>query len=143
MFISNRALQGQPTLPYTDNIIWANQDVFVTLSFVDRLGVPVIPTSLAVECDDLTNAIDMFGPIQLPSGGGTANGIISPAFAAVMTIQIQASLWNMSYPYQGSQICQLNWVAIAPDSTTSNPFQTQKVDIVSLCSIATVSGNVP
>lgn len=142
VMISNRALQGQPTLPYADTIIWAGQDVFATLSFVDRTGTAVAPTSLALEIDDLSNALDMYGPASLPAGGGTYPGapITSPAFAAVMIVQIPASIMVMSYPYQGSQIVQLSWTATAVDSVTGNTFQFKKVDIISLCAIATASG---
>lgn len=143
VMISNRALQGQPTLPYTDNVIWAGQDVFPTLSFVDRTNTPVVPTSLKLQIDDLTNALTMFGPYAFLSGGGVipAQPVGYPAFAAQMVIQIPASIMQMSYPYQGSQIMQLIWTATALDSGTGNPFTFQKVDIVSLCSIATPGGN--
>lgn len=142
VMISNRQLQGQPSLPYTDNVIWAGQDVFPTLSFVDRLQVPVVPTSLMFEIDDLTNATGMYGPYTFPSVGGVipAAPIGSPAFAATMTIQIPASIMVMTNPYQGSQIVQIKWQATALDSTTGVAFQINKVDIISLCAIATVSG---
>lgn len=142
VMISNRSLQGQPTLPYTDNIIWSNQDVFVTLTFVDRTQTPVVPNTLALEIDDLSNALDMYGPATLPPGGGTypSSPITSPAFASTMIVQIPASIMVMSYPYQGSQIVQLTWTATANDSVTGNLFQFRKVDIVSLCAIATASG---
>lgn len=143
VMISNRALQGQPTLPYTDNIIWAGQDVFATLTFIDRSQVPVAPTSLVLEIDDLSNAVSMFGPYTLPSAGGVipTTPIASGAFASTMLIQIPASIMQMSYPYQGSQIVQLKWTAKAVDSVSSSSFQFQKVDIISLCAIATPGGN--
>lgn len=142
VMISNRTLQGQPTLPYADNVIWAGQDIFPTLTFIDRLQVPVVPTSLVVEIDDLTNAINMFGPYTFPSGGGVipAAPIGSPAFASSMLIQLPPSIMQMSYPYQGSQIVQVSWRATALDSVTGVSFQIRKVDIISLCQIATVSG---
>jgi len=142
MFVSNRALQGQPTLPYTDNILWAGQDVFAAMSFLDRTHTPVVPTSLQLEIDDLTNAVIMFGPYIFPSGGGNypAQACTSSVFATEMLVQIPASAMVMTYPYQGSQICQLSWTYTAFDSVTGNQFQAQKVDVVSLCSIATVSG---
>lgn len=142
VMISNRQLQGQPTLPYTDNVIWAGQDVFTTLSFVDRTQTPVVPTSLAVEIDDLTNAISMFGPYTFLSAGGVipAQPLGYPAFASVMLVDIPPGIMQMTYPFQGSQIVQLKWKATALDSVTGNSFQIVKVDIVSLCEIATVSG---
>lgn len=142
VMISNRQLQGQPTLPYTDNVIWAGQDIFPTLNFVDRSQVPVVPTSLMFEIDDLTNAISMFGPYTFPSGGGVipTAPIGSPAFAATMTIQIPPGIMQMTYPFQGSQIVQIKWQATALDSVTGVSFQINKVDIISLCEIATVSG---
>lgn len=143
VMISNRALQGQPTLPYTDNIVWAGQDVFPTLTFVDRTQTPVVPTSLMLEIDDLTNAVAMFGPYTFPAGGGVipAAPVGSPAFANTMLIQIPASIMQMSYPYQGSQICQLKWTATALDSVTGTSFTFKKIDVISLCAIATPGGN--
>jgi len=142
VMISNRQLQGQPTLPYTDNIIWAGQDVFPTLTFVDRLQVPVVPTSLKFEIDDLTNAVSMFGPYTFPPAGGNIPTVPigSPAFATTMLIQIPPGIMQMTYPFQGSQIVQIKWQATALDSITSQPFTIAKVDIISLCEIATVSG---
>jgi hypothetical protein len=140
--ISNRQLQGQPTLPYTDNIIWAGQDIFPTLTFVDRTQTPVVPTSLMIEIDDLTNAVSMFGPYTCLSAGGVipTQPIGYPAFASTMLFQLPASLMQMTYPFQGSQIVQIKWKATALDSVTGNSFQIVKVDIISLCEIATVSG---
>lgn len=141
--ISNRALQGQPTLPYTDNVIWAGQDVFPTLVFVDRTQTPVVPTSLMLEIDDLTNALAMFGPYTFPPAGGNIPTVPvgSPAFASSMLIQIPPGIMQMSYPYQGSQIVQLKWTATAVDSVTGQSFQFKKIDVVSLCAIATPGGN--
>lgn len=138
--ISNRALQGQPTLPYTDNILLAGQDVFATLTFLDKNGVPVAPTALTLEITDLTNGQTMLGPTVLSPTGGTSPVMYS-IFATSMTIQVPASIMVMTYPNQGSQICELVWTAKAVDSVTSTAFQFKKVDIISLCSVATASGN--
>lgn len=137
--ISNRALQGQPSLPYTDNIVWAGQDIFVDMTFLDHTGQPVVPTSVSLEIDDLTNSVAMLGPISL-APAGEASPVFSPAFATQMLVQIPASVMVMTFPYEGSQICQFKWTFTALDLTNGRPFQADKVDIVSLCAISTVSG---
>ncbi len=128
MVISNRALQGQPSLPYAEHFILAGNDVFVDLAFLDHTLTGVTPTSLIYQIDDMTNSVNMLPPT-----------VLSPT-SDLFTLQIPGSVMVMTYPYEGSQICQISYTMIAIDSVTSNPFTTKKVDIVELCAIATPTG---
>lgn len=139
--IGNRYLQGQPILPYTNVKTYQGADIFLDVEFVDHTNTPVVPTSIQLEIDDLTNAQAMLGPITLTPAGSTSGSAIYPAFAASWNIQISASIMQMTFPYEGSQICQLKFAFTAIDSITGQPFTGPAVAIVELCSLATVSGS--
>ena len=116
------------------------------LQFVDHTNTPVIPTSISIEIDDITNSVVLpnCGPITLnPSGAvGTASSPFTyPAFAASMYLQVLASAWQMTFPYIGSQLCQVGMQFTAVDSVTGQPFtSTAVIAIIELCALATVSG---
>jgi len=141
LITGNRSLQGSPTFPYPNVKSYAGQDLFLDVAFVDHTNTAVVPTSIQFEMDDITNAIDMEGPITLASGGSTTAPLYYGAFAATMTIQIAGSLMQMSYPYQGSQICQLKFLFTAVDTVTGQSFSGIAIVIDELGAAPTVSGS--
>src|SRR5271166_3546279 len=105
MVIGNRYLQGSPILPYANVKAYPGTDLFMDLQFVDHTNTPVVPTSVSIEIDDITNSVVMAGPTTLSSGGSTAAPFLYPAFAGTMYIQVSGSVWQMTFPYIGSQLC--------------------------------------
>lgn len=141
MPIGNRYLQGQPILPYANVKAYPGTDLFLDLQFVDHTNTPVVPTSVSIEIDDITNSVVMAGPTTLTSSGSSAAPLFYPAFAASMTLQVAGSVWQMTFPYVGSQLCQVGMQFTALDSVTGQPFTSNAViAIVELCALATVSG---
>jgi hypothetical protein len=144
MPIGNRYIQGQPILPYANVKAYPNTDIFMDLQFVDHTNTPVIPTDIRIEIDNISNTSIIAGPTTLVSTGaiGTAGVPFTyPAFAASMYLQVLASAWSMTYPYQGSQLCQVGMQFTATDTVTGQPFtSTAIIAIIELCAIATVSG---
>jgi hypothetical protein len=146
MPIGNRYLQGQPILPYANVKAYPNTDLFMDLQFVDHTNTPVIPTDIRIEIDDITNSVVLpsCGPTTLNAAGaiGTASlPFTYPAFAATMYLQVLASAWQMTFPYIGSQLCQVGMQFTAIDSVTGQPFtSTAVIAIIELCALATVSG---
>jgi hypothetical protein len=144
--IGNRYLNGSPILPYANVKAYPNTDLFMDLQFVDHTNTPVIPTSIAIEIDDITNSVVLpnCGPIALnPAGAIGTVGLpfTYPAFAATMYLQVLASAWQMTFPYIGSQLCQVGMQFTAIDTVTGQPFtSTSVVAIIELCALATVSG---
>lgn len=144
--IGNRYLQGSPILPYANVKAYPNTDIFMDLQFVDHTNTPVIPTSISIEIDDITNSVVLpnCGPIILnPAGavGSAGSPFTYPAFAATMYLQVLASAWQMTFPYIGSQLCQVGMQFTAVDSVTGQPFtSTAVVAVIELCALATVSG---
>lgn len=139
--VGNRYLQGQPILPYANVKAYQGYDLFLDVEFVDHTNTPVIPTSIQFEMDDLTNAQTMIGPMSLSPGGASGGPVLYPAFAASWYIQIAAAALQMTFPYQGSQICQLKFSFSAIDSVTGASFTGPGLAIVELCSLATASGS--
>jgi hypothetical protein len=140
--IGNRYLNGQPILPYANVKAYPGTDLFLDLQFVDHTNTPVVPTSISIEVDDITNSVIMAGPATLTSAGApTGSPFAYPAFASTWPLQITASAWQMTYPYVGSQLCQVGMQFTAIDSVTGQPFTSNTiVAIVELCALATVSG---
>lgn len=144
--IGNRYLQGSPILPYANVKAYPNTDLFMDLQFVDHTNTPVVPTSISIEIDDITNSVVLpnCGPITLnPAGaiGSASSPFTYPAFAATMYLQVLASAWQMTFPYIGSQLCQVGMQFTAIDSVTGQPFtSTAVVAVIELCALATVSG---
>jgi hypothetical protein len=146
--IGNRYLQGSPVLPYAHFMAYQNTDIFFDLQFVDHTQTPVTPTAISIEIDDLTNSIAMLNPTILNPAGNSVAGppwLFYPVFGPTsMYLQIQAPIWTMSFPYIGSQVCQVGMTFTATDSVTGQPFtSTQVVAIVEMVSVATVSGQTP
>lgn len=144
MVIGNRYLQGSPILPYANVKAYPGTDLFMDLQFVDHTNTPVIPTSISIEIDDITNSVVMAGPSTLSAAGaiGTVGVPFTyPAFAASMYLQVLGSAWNMTFPYIGSQLCQVGMSFTAVDSVTGQSFTSNAViAIIELCALATVSG---
>jgi hypothetical protein len=144
--IGNRYLQGTPILPYANVKAYPNTDIFFDLQFVDHTNTPVIPTDIRIEIDDISSATVTManGPTILnPSGaiGTPALPFTYPAFAATMYLQVLASAWQMTFPYVGSQLCQVGMQFTAIDTVTGQPFtSTSIIAIIELCALATVSG---
>jgi hypothetical protein len=130
MVISNRALQGQPVLPYPQHYILAGNDVFIDLAFLDHTLTGITPVSLVYQIDDLTNSVNMLPP-TIPSPFPTSD---------LYTLQIPGSVMVMTFPYEGSQVCQISYTMTAIDSVTGNTFTSKKVDVVELCAISTPTG---
>lgn len=139
--IGNRYLQGQPILPYPQIKAYQNSDLFLDVAFFDHVMVPVVPTSIQLEIDDITNAQAMFGPSPLVAGGSIVAPLLYPAFSAAFTMQVAASVMQMTFPYEGSQMCQFKFSFTAIDSITGNLFTAPALVLVELCSAATVSGS--
>ncbi len=141
MPIGNRYLQGQPILPYANVKAYPGTDIFMDFSFVDHTNTPVVPTSISIEIDDITNSVVMAGPSTLSAAGSNASPFIYPAFASTMYLQVSGSVWQMTFPYIGSQLCQVGAQFTAIDSVTGQPFTSNAViAIIELCALATVSG---
>jgi hypothetical protein len=142
--IGNRYLQGQPILPYANVKAYPGTDIFMDLQFVDHTNTPVVPTSISIEIDDITNSVVMAGPTTLSAAGATGSAGVPftyPVFASSMYLQCLASMWNMTFPYIGSQLCQVGMQFTAVDSVTGQPFtSTAVIAIIELCALATVSG---
>lgn len=135
MTINNRGLAGQPVLPYTDNRAYAGTDLFCDLTFLDHTMTDVVPSSFKWQLDDITNDINMVPLTTVTPTGGTL-----PPY--VYTLQIPASSMHMTYPYQGSQLCQLSIVAIITDSVTGvTTTQIVGLAILELCAIQTPGGS--
>lgn len=139
--IGNRYLQGQPILPYPAIKTYQNADVFLDLAFVDHTQTPVVPTSIQLEVDDITNAEAMFGPSPLVITGSTTAPLYYPAFSSAFTLQVAGAIMQMTFPYEGSQLCQFKFSFTAVDSVTGNVFTAPALVLVELCSAATVSGS--
>lgn len=144
MVIGNRYLQGSPILPYANVKAYPGTDLFMDLQFVDHTNTPVIPTSISIEIDDITNSVVMAGPATLNAAGAVGSAgtpFTYPAFAASMYLQVLGSAWSMTFPYVGSQLCQVGMQFTALDSVTGQPFTSNAVvAVVELCALATVSG---
>jgi hypothetical protein len=124
MPINNRGLAGQTILPYIDYRSYAGADVFLDLTFLDHAGVLQTPASLNYRLDDLTNALVMVTQTSITPTGST------------QTIQIPGSVLQMSKTWQGSQLCQLIFTAVLPDTSTI-----KNVTILELCATQTPGGN--
>ena len=142
--IGNKYLQGEPILPYANVKAYPNTDIFMDLAFVDHTNTPVVPISISIEIDDITNSVVMAGPATLNAAGavGTAASPFTyPAFAAQMYLQCLASMWAMTFPYVGSQKCQVGMQFTYTDSVSGQVCTgTSVVAIIELCALATVSG---
>jgi hypothetical protein len=138
--IGNRYLQGQPILPYVNVKAYQSSDVFLDVEFVDHTQTPVIPTSMQLEIDDITNAQAMLGPVTLNPAGAGSGTLLYPAFAASWNLQVTGAVMQMTFPYEGSQLCQFKFAFTAIDTVTGQPFTAPAIVMVELCSAATVSG---
>lgn len=147
LIIGNRGLQGGPMLPYSRISQYAGNDAFIPLVFLDRQRVPVVPTSIKVELDDLTNSVAMDnGPLTLNAAGAATASYTYPAFTSgsptPWLLQANAAIMQMTYPYEGSQICKLKVVFVAADSVTANTFTDVIEWIIELVASPTVSGSL-
>lgn len=147
LIIGNRGLQGSPNLPYLQDTQLANADAYVGYVFLDRVNQPVVPISIKVELDDLTNNVQMDnGPVTLNPAGASTVDYIYPAFTnggnPQWQLQLTAALMQMTYPYQGSQICKLTLVWTGLDSVLGNPFTGRFENIIELVATPTVSGTL-
>jgi hypothetical protein len=147
LIIGNRGLQGSPNLPYLQDTTYAGEDTYLQYVFLDRTMTPVMPLTIRVELDDLTNSQNMDGgPNTLNSAGASSNFYIYPAFSSGANppweLQLTANVMQMTYPYEGSQICKLKVVWTAVDSVLGNPFTGVFENIIELVSTPTVSGSL-
>jgi hypothetical protein len=147
LIIGQRGLQGSPNLPYLQDTVLAGTDTYLGYVFLDRTNTPVVPISIKVELDDLTNSINMDnGPITLNAAGASTTNYIYPAFSSGATapweLQLTAALMQMTYPYIGSQICQLKLVWTGVDSVLGNPFTGTFMNVIELVATPTVSGSL-
>jgi hypothetical protein len=147
LIIGNRGLQGGPNLPYLQDTVLAGSDTYMAFVFLDRTNTPVVPTSIKVELDDLTNAQNMDnGPNTLNSAGASGTNYIYPAFTSGANppweLQLTAALMQMTYPYEGSQICKLKVLWTGADSVLGNPFTGVFENIIELVATPTVSGSL-
>lgn len=151
LIIGNRALQGGPMSPYAqspNDAMYAGVDQYLPIVFLDRARVPVQPLTINVEMDDWTNSVVMDGgPQALSSSGSNSGNYLYPAFGSggagnPWVLQIAGSVLQMTYPYEGSQICKLKFVWTARDSVLSNPFTEVNEYIFELVASPTVSGNL-
>lgn len=148
LIIGNRGLQGSPNLPYLQDTTYAGEDTYLNYTFLDRTNTPVTPVTISIELDDLTNSINMDqGPNPLLAAGASTTKYIYQAFSSgangvPWVLQATAAVMQMTYPYQGSQICKLKLVFTALDSVYSNPFTGIFENIIELVSSPTVSGGL-
>lgn len=129
MPISNLGLQGRPTTPYIDVRSFVGADVFIALVFLDHTMTQVEPTAIQYELDDITNVVNMVPPTT-----------ITPSATVPQTLQIPGSVMQLTYPWQGSQLCQIKMVATVTDSVTGNPAQVVGTAIIELVAIQTPTG---
>lgn len=126
--INNRGLEGQPVLPFPQVRVYAGDDVFVPMTFLDWTKAPQTPTLLTYQLDDITNAINMIPSTTVTTGLGSS-----------YTLQLPGSSMNMDMQWQGSQLCQLSVTAVIP--ITGGGTQTIRgVFIIELCAIQTPLG---
>jgi hypothetical protein len=147
LIIGNRGLQGSPNLPYLQDTVLAGEDTYMQFVFLDRSNTPVVPLTIRVELDDLTNSQNMDGgPNTFNSAGATTTNYIYPAFSSGANppweLQLTANVMQMTYPYEGSQICKLKLVWTGVDSVLGNPFTGVFENIIELVSTPTVSGSL-
>jgi hypothetical protein len=147
LIIGNRTLQGGPMLPYRGQQIYAGNDAFFPTVFLDRQRVPIVPVTVKVELDDLTNSVAMDnGPNTLAAGGGSTAFYQWPVFSSgsptPWLLQANAAVMQMTFPYIGSQICKLKIVFTGVDSVTNNNFTDVIENIVELVASPTVSGTL-
>lgn len=147
LIIGNRGLQGAPNLPYLQDTTLAGEDTYINYVFLDRTNTPVVPVTISVELDDLTNSINMDnGPNPLNAAGASTTNYIYPAFASgaasPWVLQLTAAVMQMTYPYQGSQICKMKLVWTSNDSVYNNPFTGIFENIIELVSSPTASGGL-
>lgn len=127
------------------------QNYFLTLTFTDRLSNVETYLSSTATFSTVAQAgysIWTWTPEILVNPFTTAgnyvitlNGIaqVTPLTPS-QTIQIPGAKMIMTYPYQGSQLCQLTVQATVIDSVTGNPSQIRNVAIIELCAIQTPGG---
>ena len=148
LIIGNRGLQGSPNLPYLQDTVLAGTDTYLQYVFLDRANTPVVPLTIQVELDDLTNAQVMggVGAQSLVSTGASTSTLIYPAFSSgspvAWEMQLTGAAMQMTYPYQGSQICKFKLVWIGVDSVLGNLFTAAFENIIELVSTPTVSGTL-
>jgi hypothetical protein len=118
--IPNRGLSGQPTLSYVDYRSYAGADVFIDLTFLDYTGIPVQPTSLVYQVDDLTNAVNIIPQTSVAITGTS------------QTLRIPGAQLQLTHFWQGSEIFQIWFTAVLPDSST-----VQSVAVLELLAIQT------
>jgi hypothetical protein len=145
LIIGNRALQGSPMQPYAQDQSLQSEDTYLQFVFLDRNNVPVTPISIQVELDDLTNSIAMdAGPVTLAPAGATSTNYVYPAFSSGANppwlLQLTAALMQMTYPGQGSQICQFKVLWTGRDSITNNAFTGSFINVIELVATPTVTG---
>lgn len=122
-------VQGRPALPYVDFRSYAGADVFIDMTFLDHTMMPVAPTSIVFEIDDITNDRNMIASTVVPPNG-----------TPFQTVQIPGAELQMSYPSQGSQLCQVLVTAQVIDSVTGLSTVAKSVAILELVAIQTPSG---
>jgi hypothetical protein len=128
-------------LPYPQFKAYANTDVFLDLEFVDHTNTPVVPVTISIELDDLTNSTEMIAPTTLLAAGSTVGQVYYPAFAASMWLQLTAAAMQMTFPYEGSQLCTLRMTFTGIDSVTGQTFTANAISsVIELCAVQTVSG---
>jgi len=147
LIIGNRSLQGGPMLPYLQDTSYSGSDTYLGYVFLDRTNTPVTPTTIKIELDDLTNSIVMDnGPNTLNPAGASTASYIYPVFSSgannLWELQLTAALMQMTYPYEGSQICKLKLVWTGLDSVLGNPFTGVFENIIELVASPTVSGTL-
>lgn len=120
MTIPNRGLSGQPSLSYVDYRSYAGADIFIDLTFLDHTGAPVQPSSLVYQIDDLTNAVNIVAQTTVPVTG------------TAQTIRVPGAQLQLTHFWQGSEIFQIWFTAVLPDSST-----VQSVAVLELVAIQT------
>jgi hypothetical protein len=98
------------------------------MAFVDHTQTPVVPTTLVYQVDDISNNQSMIPQVTL-----------TPA-ASTYTLQLPGSGLQMTYQYEGSQLCQLSGWIQAIDSVTGTQFTAPFIYIIELAAIATPNG---
>jgi hypothetical protein len=127
--ISNLGLQGRPMLPYIDFRSYAGADIFIDMTFLDHTQQPVVPTTISYEIDDISNVQNMV-PVTNVASNGTP----------LQTIQVPGAVMVMTYPYQGSQLCQIEVTATVTDSVTGLQSTAKGLAVLELIAIQTPSG---
>lgn len=121
-----RLSAGQPTLPYPEEVMQANQTLRIDVTSLDFDDVLEAPTALTYRIDNLTDAINLVPETNIPTPGTET------------TLTISAAVNVMTRQYRDSQLNQVVFTATYADGSS-----VQKVVPYQLNAVYSVQGPAP